>query len=109
MIVTREDFNIEDIHCQMVYKIQREQQLLRDIEGGPADQRDMASADISMVSINESGHGRVPQLIECYENFDEQEILGGDMCNKAAINWGKGRPMPVQQVIPTPPQKKQQQ
>jgi len=24
----------------------------------------MASADISMVSINESGQGRVPQLIE---------------------------------------------
>ena len=37
LFVTREDFNIEDIHCQMVFKIQREQQLLRDIEGEPKD------------------------------------------------------------------------
>jgi hypothetical protein len=36
-MVTREDFNIEDIHCQMVFKIQREQQLLREIEGEPKD------------------------------------------------------------------------
>ena len=35
LMVTREDFNIEDIHCQMVFKIQREQQLLREIEGEP--------------------------------------------------------------------------
>lgn len=37
LMVTREDFNIEDIHCQMVFKVQREQQLLRDIEGDDKD------------------------------------------------------------------------
>jgi hypothetical protein len=37
LLVTREDFNIEDIHHQMVFKVQREQQLLRDIEGEPGD------------------------------------------------------------------------
>jgi hypothetical protein len=36
-MVTREDFNIEDIHCQMVFKVQREQQLLREIEGEATD------------------------------------------------------------------------
>jgi hypothetical protein len=37
LIVTREDFNIEDIHCQMVYKVQRNNQLLREIEGLPSE------------------------------------------------------------------------
>jgi len=40
LAVTREDFNIEDIHCQMVYKVQRNNQLLREIEGEPGEQFD---------------------------------------------------------------------
>lgn len=47
LLVTREDFNIEDIHCQMVYKVQRNNQLLRDIEGGPND------VDFSIIMSNE--------------------------------------------------------
>ena len=30
----REDMNIEDIHCQIVMRSQRNNQLLRDLEGG---------------------------------------------------------------------------
>ena len=33
----REDMNIEDIHCQIVMRIQRNNQLLRELEGGPAE------------------------------------------------------------------------
>ena len=48
LMVTREDFNIEDIHCQMVFKIQREQQLLRDIEGDAKDK--VMPEDISQIN-----------------------------------------------------------
>lgn len=54
LIVTREDFNIEDIHCQMVNKIQRNNQLLRDIEGGPND------SDFTMISTEDVGHHNPP-------------------------------------------------
>jgi len=33
LMVTKEDFNIEDIHVQMVFKIQREKKILELIEG----------------------------------------------------------------------------
>lgn len=33
----REDMNIEDIHCQIVMRIQRNKQLLRELEGGPPE------------------------------------------------------------------------
>ena len=33
----REDMNIEDIHCQMVMRRQRNNQILRELEGGPAE------------------------------------------------------------------------
>lgn len=32
-MATKEDFNIEDIHVQMVFKIQRNQKILELIEG----------------------------------------------------------------------------
>lgn len=95
LMVTREDFNIEDIHCQMVFKIQREQQLLREIEGDPKD--NALSEDISQ--ITQQADGQPPNLVEMFE--DGGEILCGDMCNKPAINWGRGR-----QVILPPKSKK---
>lgn len=82
--MTREDFNIEDIHCQMVNKIQRNNQLLRDIEGG-------AENDLMMLSTEEP-YGSLPQLIQIMD----EEIICGDMCSRRALNWGKGRPMPLQ-------------
>ena len=82
----------------MVYKVQRNNQLLRDIEGGPNDQ------DYSMILSTEEmmPTNHPPQLIQQVE----EEILGGDMCSKRAINWGKGKPQPVKQVLM--PQKNQQ-
>ena len=35
--VTREDFNIEDLHCQVVAKMQRQRKVLREIEELPAE------------------------------------------------------------------------
>jgi len=37
LIVTREDHNIEDIHVQMVLKVQREKKILIAIEGNPQE------------------------------------------------------------------------
>ena len=53
LMVTREDFNIEDIHCQMVFKVQREQQLLRDIEGDDKDK--VLPEDISLATNGANG------------------------------------------------------
>jgi hypothetical protein len=69
----------------MVFKIQREQQLLRDIEGDAKDK--IMPEDISLFTHVD---GIPPLLIENYG--DDGEVLCGDMCNKPAINWGKGRP-----------------
>lgn len=33
----REDMNIEDIHCQIVMRVQRNRQILHELEGGPND------------------------------------------------------------------------
>ena len=81
-MVTREDFNIEDIHCQMVFKIQREQQLLREIEGGD----EAKITDMSALHDNNLSSGPHSSLIDI---LDGEEILSGDMCVKSAINWGK--------------------
>lgn len=35
--VTREDFNIEDLHWQIVYKMQRSKKLLKEIEALPGE------------------------------------------------------------------------
>ena len=92
LIVTREDFNIEDIHCQMVYKVQRNNQLLREIEGLPSDKLELPD-DLHDL------HGS-PQLVEIVDN---DEIICGDMCNKPAINWGRGKPIEqrIDNMIPT--------
>lgn len=83
LIVTREDFNIEDIHCQMVYKVQRNNQLLREIEGIPGDKLEPTPSEMATTE-----DGRPPQLIEV---VDAEEVICGDMCSKSAINWGRGK------------------
>lgn len=81
--MTREDFNIEDIHCQMVHKIQRNNQLLHDIEGGPEDQ------DILLNTEEHLSGNQAPQVVQVVD----EEILCGDMCARPAINWGRGKPL----------------
>jgi len=86
-MVTREDFNIEDIHCQMVFKVQREQQLLREIEGEANE--NILPEDLNLVT--HQADGAPSQLIDVLdENEEGGEIISGDMCSKPAINWSKG-------------------
>ena len=87
LIVTREDFNIEDIHCQMVYKVQRNNQLLREIEGLPSEKEETTIADI--VAHQESSKGRRNPLL--VDEVVDDEIICGDMCVKPAITWGRGK------------------
>ena len=37
----REDFNIEDLHCQIVNKLQRTKHILREIEGLPNEKENL--------------------------------------------------------------------
>lgn len=67
----------------MVYKVQRNNQLLREIEGLPSDKLDLPD------ELNVHEHGQ-PLLVEFSET---DEIICGDMCNKPAINWGRGKPI----------------
>ena len=57
LLVTKEDFNIEDIHCQMVFKVQRELQLLKEIEGEPSDK---IPPDSSLMTAGYDEFGRAP-------------------------------------------------
>ena len=85
-MVTREDFNIEDIHCQMVFKVQRNNQLLREIEGDGIE-----SMPLDLLTethqVDEFGKSSIPpQLVEIME---VDEILCGDYCSRPAISWGR--------------------
>ena len=73
----------------MVIKVQRERQLLHEIEGTPAEKK----------GYNDVGHE--DNLIEI---CDGEEFLGYDMCKDRAINWGKGKPVlaPVQLAMAQP-------
>lgn len=86
-MVTKEDFNIEDIHVQMVFKIQREKKILQEIEGGPGDKA-MDTTDLTTHQVDENV--KEPQLVEMLE---QEEILCNDMCKEPAINWGRGKPL----------------
>jgi len=46
LIATKEDYNIEDIHVQMVFKIQREKKILQEIEGDPSEKA-METSDLT--------------------------------------------------------------
>jgi hypothetical protein len=52
---TREDFNIEDLHCQIVYKMQRTKKLLREIEALPGEREQ----DMLIDETSEFGSGRM--------------------------------------------------
>jgi hypothetical protein len=53
----KDDMNIEEIHCQIVMRIQRNKQILRELEGGPIEPND----------ANWSGTGMDPYSIENQE------------------------------------------
>lgn len=76
----------------MVFKIQREKQILLEIEGDPSG-KVMDTSDLTTHQVDENV--KEPQLIEL---LDQDEILGNDMCKEPAINWGRGKP-PLQPVV----------
>ena len=53
--VTREDFNIEDLHWQVVYKLQRTKKILREIESLPGEREQ----DYQLEDNSEFGSGRI--------------------------------------------------
>eukprot|EP00350_Pseudokeronopsis_sp_OXSARD2_P003887 CAMPEP_0170556996 /NCGR_PEP_ID=MMETSP0211-20121228/19118_1 /TAXON_ID=311385 /ORGANISM="Pseudokeronopsis sp., Strain OXSARD2" /LENGTH=86 /DNA_ID=CAMNT_0010867665 /DNA_START=1777 /DNA_END=2037 /DNA_ORIENTATION=+ len=52
----REDFNIEDLHCQIVNKIQRQKNLLKEIEG--AGDFGIASGGVEFLDEGEFNSGK---------------------------------------------------
>lgn len=96
--VTREDFNIEDLHTQVVIKLQRSKYLLREIEALPSEKEpDYILEDIDFNSsggYRKSGskqrrnsNGRKdyipPQLVVKVN----EEVLCGDGCSRPPINF----------------------
>ena len=71
----------------MVYKVQRNNQLLREIEGLPSEKEETTITDI--VAHQESSKGRVNPLL--VDEVADDEIICGDMCVKPAITWGRGK------------------
>ena len=96
----REDNNIEDIHCQIVMRRQRNNQILRELEGGPSDQIDMAhnlydesgAVDTFISRHNSAKPGGSNSLNATREHHHnsciqvkEVEILGPDYCSKRPV------------------------
>ena len=96
----REDMNIEDIHCQIVMRIQRNNQLLRELEGGPAE---LAEANM-YGNIYDQGTGDTDTFMSRQNSYKkplslqgtseigqsiipvkEQEELGPDYCIKKPV------------------------
>jgi hypothetical protein len=55
---TREDFNIEDLHCQVVIKMQRQRKVLREIEQLPHEREQ--EEYFFMDDPSEFGSGHIP-------------------------------------------------
>ena len=71
----------------MVYKVQRNNQLLREIEGLPSEKEETTIADI--VAHQDASKGRENPLL--VDEVADDEIICGDMCVKGAITWGRGK------------------
>ena len=99
----REDMNIEDIHCQIVMRRQRNNQILRELEGGPAEQNEFLGmshhnlyeqAGENTDTFPNSRHNsakRTTSLLATTENHNtcvnikEGEFLGPDYCSKRPV------------------------
>jgi len=94
----REDMNIEDIHCQIVMRVQREKQLLRELEGGIPEPHDSSFVNGIYVdqysSTSKQGHSMSTVI-----HMKEQDVLGPDFCAK--------RPVFLTHVPPPQPRAKQ--
>jgi len=105
--------NIEDIHCQIVMRVQRNKQLLRELEGGPPEPQDpnwdssvlsvsgiggMSGSDMYHVDLHNGQHGvtrqsstsKGPQQMNLESMptvipVKEQDVLGPDFCTKRPV------------------------
>ena len=57
---TREDFNIEDLHCQIIFKVQRSKKLLKEIESLPNEREIEYLMMEGGDNASEFGSGRLP-------------------------------------------------
>ena len=90
--ITREDFNIEDIHCQVVVKLQRQKKVLREIEQLPGEREqedffldDEFSHKNKGTQRSSKGKTYYPMLVVRYA---QEQIICGDACNKPTISFG---------------------
>ena len=94
----REDMNIEDIHCQIVMRRQRNNQLLRELEGGPEDFAgsghnlyEQAGDTDTFISRTNSAKPNSMSLHATGEHHKtcipvkDVEILGPDYCSKRPV------------------------
>lgn len=98
----REDMNIEDIHCQIVMRRQRNNQILRELEGGESEMfggtshnnlYEQAGENDTFISrhnsVNKTGTSLLDRTGEhnqtCVQVIKEVEILGPDYCSKRPI------------------------
>eukprot|EP00347_Sterkiella_histriomuscorum_P022315 403330914 len=100
--VTREDFNIEDLHSQVVYKLQRTKKLIREIELLPQEREfeymledtsefgsgrgNMRYQQQNNKNGNNQGRREVPQQVIL---LPQEEIICGDGCSRPAILFGR--------------------
>lgn len=77
--VQKEDMNIEDIHCQIVMRVQRNKQLLREIEGGPEDEF------VDFMANSNSQSKRSSKPVNTVEICKDLEVLGPDYCSRKPV------------------------
>ena len=77
----REDMNIEDIHCQIVMRTQRNNQLLRDLEGGSEQDAHQFGLSSNAYNYDQGTTDMTASVIPC----KEPEILGPDYCSKRPV------------------------
>ena len=98
--MTREDFNIEDLHYQVVVKLQRQRRVLREIEQNPAEREQEEyffmdeSTEMYPIGKKSSNNARTsskkpqgnyPQrVVRC----SDESVLATDGCSKPAITFG---------------------
>jgi len=98
----REDMNIEDIHCQIVMRRQRNNQILRELEGGESEMFGGTTSHNNLYeqagetdtfisrhnSVNKGGTSLLDRTGEHNQTcvpVKEVEILGPDYCSKRPI------------------------
>jgi len=89
-----EDYNIEDIHCQIVMKVQRTKQILREIEGDSSEYGGAPPYSFEQGETNPSSkQGKNQNVIP----VTEVEVLGSDFCSRKPVFLTSQLPVPRKQ------------